>query len=92
MLQRIGRSAFHIQQPDTEDGKNLVDNRGARRNNEECGIEFSSAEGARGLLSPKRQKVCSLRVDAIVGEQQKRDLACSAAIVVNGNAASFEIT
>ena len=92
MLQRIGRSAFHIQQADTGNGKNLRDDRGARRDDKECGIELSCAEGARSFLATNRQQACGLGVEAIVRQQQKRDLACSAALVINTNAPSFEIS
>ena len=53
--------------------------------------KLSCAQGARGLLSPDRQKVCSAGIDPIIGQQQKSGCARSAALLVNSNPASFEI-
>jgi hypothetical protein len=73
------------------DSKSLSHDRSARRDNEKCGIKLSCAQGARGLLSPDRQKVCSPGIDPIIGQQQKSGCPRSAALLVNSNTASFEI-
>lgn len=71
VLQCVGRSPLYAQKADARDGKSLPHNRSAWRDDEKCCIKFSRTEGPRGFLSPDRQKVCSLGIDATIGSRRR---------------------